>query len=164
MSASEFRFLGPPTPEEEAKRVLTSLADGSYTPEELESTAIDLKEEAGRRHNGGIGPGSPHNERVALQLTEEVADLIRIGCNPPLIELIEDPSVQVILSGGRPDEDRYRLFGELQPRGASDDVDAALLIWRAWHPGTPFLTAASCAALLQRTRHDAENAIRRVAD
>ena len=476
MSTSEFRFLDPPTPEEEVKRVLSSLADGSYTPEELESTAIDLKEEAGRRHNGGIGPGSPHNERVALQLTEEaacmantagggalvvgvddrtgdiigadtdpdwlrtriyqltggrlavnlrvaelrgrqilvvivpqavepvpfkgrythrqgkhcvpvtntellqgifsgmaadpsyqrssiplddisprtqavlrdlsarvdstkaslplrdllvrlglvfensdylneagrillatrqrpsldytyrhvpggpssirihdhgrslleeidlveaaakannpvveiitgfgvhrvraipqrslreailngvchrdwthpdptvvehigyqlrvtspggfvrgitadniithpsvpryrtltnavrqlglieqegvgvdrmVADLIRIGCNPPLIELIEDPSVQVILSGGRPDEDRYRLFGELQPRGASDDVDAALLIWRASHPGTPFLTAASCAALLQRTRHDAENAIRRVAD
>ena len=45
-----------------------------------------------------------------------VSDLIRIGSDPPFIELTDDPSVRVILSGGPPDEDRYRFFLDLQPR------------------------------------------------
>lgn len=73
MKAGSFKFLDPPTSEKEVERVLADLASGSYTPDELESTAIHLKEEAGRRRNGEIRPGSPHNERVALQLTREAA-------------------------------------------------------------------------------------------
>ncbi|MCY4369944.1 MAG: putative DNA binding domain-containing protein [bacterium] len=102
-------------------------------------------------------------EQEGVGVDRMVADLIRIGCDPPLIELTDDPSVRVVLSGGQPDEDRCRFFEELRPRRASDDVDAALLVWRASQPGTPFLTGTSCTTLLQRTRSDAENAIRRVA-
>jgi len=47
---SGFRFLDPPTPEEEVTRVLKVLADGTYTPETLEGTAIDLKEDASSRN------------------------------------------------------------------------------------------------------------------
>ena len=92
------------------------------------------------------------------------ADLIRIGSTPPLIEVTDDPSVRVILSGRRPDEDRYHFFLDLRPRGAFNDVDAALVVWRASNPDTPFLTADSCAPLLQRSPEDAETALRRLAE
>lgn len=110
MSASEFRFLGPPTPEEEVKRVLTSLADGSYTPEELESTAIDLKEEAGRRHNSGIGPGSPHNERLALQLTEEAACMANTAGGGALVVGVDDRTGDIIGADTDPDWLRTRIY------------------------------------------------------
>ncbi len=102
-------------------------------------------------------------EQEGVGVDRMVSDLIRIGSDPPLIELTDDPSVRVVLSGRRAHEDRYRFFLGLQPRSAFDDVDAALLIWRASQPDTPFLSAASCAPLLQRAPNDAENAIRRVA-
>lgn len=50
MADSGFRFLDPPTPEEEVTRVLKVLADGTYTPETLEGMAIDLKEDASSRN------------------------------------------------------------------------------------------------------------------
>ena len=102
-------------------------------------------------------------EQEGVGVDRMVSDLVRIGGDPPLIEVTDDPSVRVVLAGRPPDEERYRLFGELQPQSAFDDVDAALLVWRASQPDTPFLTAASCARLLQRTCSDAENTIRRVA-
>lgn len=103
-------------------------------------------------------------EQEGVGVDRMVSDLIRIGSEPPLIELIDDPSVRVVLSGRLTHEDRYRFFLGLQPRDAFDDVDAALLVWRASQPDTPFLTGISCAPLLQRSRIDAENAIRRVAE
>ena len=102
-------------------------------------------------------------EQEGVGVDRMVSDLIRIGSEPPLIELTDDPSVRVVLSGRRAHEDRYRFFLGLQPRSAFDDVDAALLVWRVSQPQTPFLTAISCAPLLQRNRIDAENAIQRVA-
>ena len=103
-------------------------------------------------------------EQEGVGVDRMVSDLIRIGSEPPLIELTDDPSVLVVLSGRRVHEDRYRFFLGLQPPDAFDDVDAALLVWRASQPDMRFLTAASCARLLQRTRTDAENAIHRVAE
>ncbi len=102
-------------------------------------------------------------EQEGLGVDRMFTDLIRIGSTPPLIEPIDGPSVRVVLSGRRPDEDRYRFFLDLRPRQAFDDVDAALVVWRASNPGAPFLTAVSCAPLLQRSRDDAERALRRVA-
>lgn len=103
-------------------------------------------------------------EQEGVGVDRMVSDLIRIGSGPPLIELTDDPSVRVVLSGRPTHEDRYRFFLGLQPRSAFDDVDASLLVWRASRPDTPFLTGISCAPLLQRKRIDAENAIRRVAE
>ena len=103
-------------------------------------------------------------EQEGMGVDRMFADLIRIGNTPPLIELTDDPSVRVILSGRRPDEDRYRFFLDLQPRRVFDDVDTALAVWRASQPGTPFLTAESCAPLLQRSPDDAETALHRVAE
>ena len=103
-------------------------------------------------------------EQEGMGVDRMFADLIRVGSTPPLIELTADPSVRVILSGRRPDEDRYRFFLDLQPRRIFDDVDAALVVWRASQPGTPFLTAVSCAPLLQRSPENAETALHRVAE
>ena len=75
MVDSGFRFLDPPTPEEEVTRVLKVLADGTYTPESLEGTAIDLKEDASRRDRktGAIQEGSTHPEQVAEKLAQDAA-------------------------------------------------------------------------------------------
>ena len=105
--------------------------------------------------------GLVEQEGIGVDLM--VADLIRIGSDPPLIEATDSPSVRVVL-GGRPvDVNWHRLFQSLQPQRAADDVDAALIVWRAANPATPFATAQSCHRLLQRTSRDAENALLRVA-
>ena len=105
--------------------------------------------------------GLVEQEGVGVDLM--FSELIRIGSNPPLIEVTGKPAVRIILTGRRVDETRYRFMAELQPSAAVDDVDAALLLWRAGQPDTPFLTPSSCSSLLQRSRSDAENALRRVA-
>ena len=102
-------------------------------------------------------------EREGVGVDLMFSELIRIGSNPPLIEVTGKPAVRVILSGRRVDEIRYRFMAELQPPVAVDDVDAALLLWRAGQPDTPFLTPSSCCSLLQRSEADAENALLRVA-
>ena len=58
----------------EVERVLSNLSAGGYDPEDLESTTVDLKEEAGRRHNGSVRPGSlsaqiphPHERRASTR-------------------------------------------------------------------------------------------------
>ena len=105
--------------------------------------------------------GLVEQEGIGVDLM--VGDLIRIGSDPPLIEATDGPSVRVVL-GGRPvNVDWHRLFQGIQPHQAADDVDAALIVWRAARPTTPFVTARSGYQLLQRTLQDAENALRRVA-
>jgi len=111
-------------------------------------------------------------EQEGVGVDRMFTELIRIGSDPPLIELTQRPAVRVVLSGGPVDERRYRFLAGLRVSAqlgasslevAGDDVDAALLIWRAANPATAFLTVASCAPLLQRTASDAERALRRVA-
>ena len=101
-------------------------------------------------------------EQEGVGVDMMVGDLIRIGGEQPLIESTDSPAVRVVL-GGRPvDVNRYRFFRTLEPAEARDDTDAALLVWRASNPATPFLTAKSCHRLLQRSLNDAQNALLRV--
>jgi len=102
-------------------------------------------------------------EQEGIGVDRMVADLIRIGSTPPLIELTAGPSVLVVLAGRAPDAQHHTFFNELLPTEAADDVDAALVIYRASQPDTPFITAQSCKALLQRSTADAANALGRVA-
>ena len=111
-------------------------------------------------------------EQEGVGIDRMVADLIWIGSDPPLIEPTDRPAVRVVLTGRPVDPLRYEFFAGLRmpqaevvpPYGtAGDDVDAALLVWRAMQPATAFLTAESCAPLLQRTISDTEIALRRVA-
>ncbi|WP_419551460.1 RNA-binding domain-containing protein [Candidatus Poriferisodalis sp.] len=111
-------------------------------------------------------------EQEGVGVDRMVADLIRIGSDPPLIELTERPAVRVVLHGRSVDASRYQFFAGLRmttadsapsPETAGDDVDVALLVWRALNPATAFLTAESCAPLLQRSPADATQALRRVA-
>ncbi len=92
------------------------------------------------------------------------AEMIRIGSQPPVITALPDPAVRIELYGQPVNENWYKLFADLDPPQARDDVDAALLVWRAAQPRTPFLTSESCAPLLQRARGDTETALRRVAE
>ncbi|WP_419924665.1 ATP-binding protein [Candidatus Poriferisocius sp.] len=92
------------------------------------------------------------------------AEMIRIGSRPPAITTLPDPAVRIDLYGQTVNENWYRLFADLEPPGGRDDVDAALLVWRGAQPQSPFLTSESCAPLLQRSRGDAEAALRRVAE
>ena len=110
-------------------------------------------------------------EQEGTGIDRMVADLIRIGGDPPLIVVSARPAVLVILNGRPLDERRYRFFDGLRstapadrhsPDRAIDDVDAALLAWRAMNPATAFLTAESCARLLQRSHADAGRALARV--
>ena len=100
------------------------------------------------------------------------ADLIKVGGDPPFIEQTEQPAVRIVLTGRQVDDSRYQFFANLRMPAtqsaqssdrAGDDVDAALLVWRAMNPATAHLTAESCAPLLQRTSADATQALRRVA-
>lgn len=68
-------------------------------------------------------------EQEGVGVDRMVADLIRIGSKPPLIELTDRPAVRVVLAGQSVDERRYRFFEALQPPSARDDVDAALIVW-----------------------------------
>ena len=73
MSDPGFTFFDPPSREEEIVRVMTALASGTYRPEDLEATSVDLKEEAGRRSGSHVLPGQPQSEAVAKQIAQEAA-------------------------------------------------------------------------------------------
>ena len=105
--------------------------------------------------------GLVEQEGVGVDLM--FADMIRIGSRPPLIETLTDPAVQINLYAKPADGNWYKLFANLHPPEGGDDVDAALLVWRAAQPESPFLTSLSCADLLQRSHEDAEEALQRVA-
>ena len=65
-------ILGPDPLEERIAKALTMLDQG-ISPEEVESTHIDVKEERGRRRNGKVVAGKTRNEEAARQLAGELA-------------------------------------------------------------------------------------------
>lgn len=65
-------ILGPDPLEEQIKTALTLLSQG-ISPEAVESTHIDVKEERGRRKNGRVTPGETKNEAAADHLAGELA-------------------------------------------------------------------------------------------
>ena len=111
MAGTGFRFLDPPTPEEEVDRVLRGLAEGTYTPKTLEGTAIDLKEDASKRDpkTGTIKEGSPKPENVAKKLAEEAACFANTPGGGALIVGVNDKSGEIIGTGIDADWLRSRL-------------------------------------------------------
>lgn len=101
-------------------------------------------------------------EQEGVGMDMMFAEMIRMGCRPPLIERMPDPAVRIVLYGQRANELWYRFFMSLGPRSGMDDVDAALVVWRGVR-GSSYLTGRSCADLLQRSERDTEEALRRVA-
>lgn len=93
-----FRFLDPPTPEEEVTRVLETLADGTYNPEALEGTAIDLKEDASRRNRktGAIQEGSPNPEHVAEKLARDAACFANTPGGGALVVGVSDKTGEIV--------------------------------------------------------------------
>ncbi len=65
-------IIGPDPLEEQIERALAMLNSG-ISPETVESTHIDIKEERGRRRNGRMLAGQAHNEEAAGQLARELA-------------------------------------------------------------------------------------------
>lgn len=102
-------------------------------------------------------------EQEGVGVDRMVADLIVVGAPPPLIEETDRPAVRVVLAGRVVDERTFRFFAALRPGSGLEDVDLALLVYRARQSATSFLSAESCAPLVQRSVADAENAIERVA-
>ncbi len=101
-------------------------------------------------------------EQEGVGMDMMFAEMIRIGCRPPLIEKMPDPAVRIVLYGHRADELWYKFFVGLAPQSGMHDVDAALVVWRGARESL-YLTGQSCANLLQRSEGGAEEALRRVA-
>ena len=78
--------------------MLVVLADGTYTPETLEGTAIDLKEDASRRDRktGAIQEGPAKPDHVAEKLAEDAACFANTPGGGALIVGVNDKSGEVI--------------------------------------------------------------------
>ncbi len=101
-------------------------------------------------------------EQEGVGMDMMFAEMVRIGSRPPMIEKLPDPAVRIVLYGQRADDLWYRFFVSLAPQTGMDDVDAALVMWRAARESS-YLTGRSCANLLQRSESGAEEALCRVA-
>ena len=114
MADGGFRFLDPPTPEEEVARVLKVLADGTYTPETLEGTAIDLKEDASKRNRktGAIQTGSPNPGPVAEKIAQDAVCFANTPGGGALIVGVSDKNGEII--GTDIDTDWLRLSSGLE--------------------------------------------------
>lgn len=112
MADAGFRFLDPPTPTEEVTRVLEVLAAGTYSPEVLEGTAIDLKEDASRRDrkSGNVQDGAPKPEHVAEQLAETTACFANTHGGGALIVGVNDKTGEIIGTDIDSDWLRSRLY------------------------------------------------------
>ncbi len=102
-------------------------------------------------------------EQEGIGVDMMFAEMVRVGCRPPVITNLSDPAVRIDLYGQPTNENWYKLFDDLEPSHARDDVDAALLIWRGAQANTPFLTTKSCAQMLQRSQTETDTALKRVA-
>ena len=101
-------------------------------------------------------------EQEGVGMDMMFAEMIQIGSRPPLIEILPDPAVRIVLYGRRANENWYKFFLNLIPPTGPNDVDAALLVRWASQKSL-YLTALSCARLLQRPRGDTEETLRRIA-
>lgn len=91
--------------------MLEVLADGTYTPETLEGTAIDLKEDASKRDRktGILKEGSPRPENVANKLAEEAACFANTQGGGALIVGVDDKTGEIFGTGIDSDWLRSRL-------------------------------------------------------
>lgn len=107
-----FTFLPQPRRKEEVERVLQALSRGNTPVSELESQAVDIKEEADRRHkkDGSIQPGSKKNEQAARQLAKAAACMANTHGGGTLIVGVDDKTGRIIGADTDPQWLRSRIY------------------------------------------------------
>ena len=106
-----FTFLPQPKRISEVDRVLQALSKGDTPVSELESQAVDIKEETDRRARDGlIRPGSKRNEKVADQLAEAAACMANTQGGGTLIVGVDDKTSQIIGADTDPHWLRSRIY------------------------------------------------------
>lgn len=122
MGGPTFTFLPSPQRREEVERVLRGLSQGAVPAHELESAAVDIKEEAGRRDNtGSVLPGPRQNEEAAQQLAEAAACMANSPGGGTLVVGIDDKTGEIIGAETDPQWLRSRIY-DLTERQLTVDV------------------------------------------
>ncbi|MCQ3802802.1 MAG: putative DNA binding domain-containing protein [bacterium] len=117
-----FSFLPPPRRRERIEHVLGAISRGDSPVEDLESEAVDIKEEAGRRTKGGaIQPGRKRNEKAAEQLAEAAACMANSPGGGTLIVGVENKTGQIIGADTDPQWLRSRIY-DLTARKLTVDI------------------------------------------
>lgn len=99
----------------EVQRVLGLIGEGVRDADQLESRLVDLKEEAGRRHAGGIGPTLPRNQPAARHLAEEASCMSNTPGGGALIVGVADDGT-LIGTDLEPEWLRSRIYDLTQRR------------------------------------------------
>lgn len=106
-----FSFLPPPRRRERVEQALWAISRGDSPIDDLESQALDIKEEAGRRaKDGSVRPGKKRNEKAAEQLAEAAACMANSPGGGSLIVGVEDKTGQVIGADTDPQWLRSRIY------------------------------------------------------
>lgn len=109
--SNTYSFLPQPRRHKEVERVLQSLNRGGAQVSKLESQAVDIKEEAGRRGpDGTILPGSRQNEEAAKGLAEAAACMANTQGGGTLIVGVDDKTGQIIGAATDPHWLRSRIY------------------------------------------------------
>lgn len=117
-----FTFLPQPKRKAEVDRVLQALSRGDTPVSELESQAVDIKEEADRREqDGSIQPGRPDNQPAAEQLAEAAACMANTQGGGMLIVGVDDKTSQIIGADTDPHWLRGRIY-DLTDRKLAVDI------------------------------------------
>ncbi len=117
-----FTFLPHPRRKEEVEDALRALSRGDTPVNELESQAVDIKEEAGRRgKDGSIRPGPKENQQAAEQLAEAAACMANTKGGGTLIVGADDKTGQIIGADTNPHWLRSRIY-DLTDRKLSVDI------------------------------------------
>lgn len=120
--SNSFTFLPQPRRKEEVERILQALSRGGAPVSELESQAVDIKEEKGRRaKDGTIQPGRPDNESAAQQLAEAAACMANTAGGGSLIVGVDDKTGRIIGAENDPRWLRSRIY-DLTDQKLSVDI------------------------------------------
>lgn len=84
-------------------------------------------------------------------------EMVVLGHRPPLLLEEGGPRVRVRLTGGPPVVPVMRLIDEIEPAARQRDVQVALIVHTLLH--RPFTTATLLSKVLQRTHHEAQEAL-----
>ncbi len=96
-------------------------------------------------------------EREGIGVDRMVADMIRYGYAPPVIEEVTGPYVRVVLLGGAPDEEWLTLLSRITPISQAQDLDSLLLLSAAIDVG--WIDAQAGMRPLQKSLKETEHAI-----
>ena len=99
-------------------------------------------------------------EREGIGVDRMYVDMLRAGYPLPVYDETPEPSVRVILLGGRPDIDWVRMLTDVQPPDLEDDLVGLLLVHEAVERG--WVDGTSAARVLQRSAAEAGQALQEV--